>query len=232
MLASDAVAAAATWRPQEFGAKRSADVPDPLVEPLWTGIRLLAFVHDGEVAFTDVFGDAIEGHEDVRNELIAAATGSTVLIEGVLTAEPLQSPVDMAAREQVQTPKASRALGAMVVGDRGDRKDRLADSVDEVKRRTADNPFVPVAIVAVDLLWLDDESLCDVPLLERRRILESVLNESHLVRVGIFVKPPIDAWLGAWRTFGFSRIAFKGANSRYVPGEKNAEWGTAQIPRR
>ena len=32
-----------------------------------------------------------------------------------------------------------------------------------------------LALVAVDLLWLDDKSLCDVPLLERKRILESVL---------------------------------------------------------
>jgi len=41
---------------------------------------------------------------------------------------------------------------------------------------------------------LDDESICDVPLLERRRLLESVLVESHLVRVGVFVKPPVDGW--------------------------------------
>jgi ATP dependent DNA ligase domain len=232
MLASDALAAATTWRPQEFGARRAADVPDPLVEPLWTGIRLLSFVHDGQVSFTDVFGEPIEGHDDVRAELSAAAAGATVLLEAVLTTEPLQSPIDMAGREQVKTPKASRALGAMVVGDRGDRKDRLAEQVDDAQRRMVDNPFVPVALVAVDLLWLDDQSLCDVPLLERRRILESVLNESHLVRVGIFVKPPIDAWLGAWRTFGFSRMAFKGANSRYIPGSKNRDWGIAQIPRR
>ncbi len=232
MLASDAVAAATTWRPQEFGARRAADVPDPLVEPLWTGIRLLGFVRDGQVSFTDVFGEPIEGHDDVRAELSAAAAGATILLEAVLTTEPLQSPIDMAGREQVQAPKASRALGAMVVGDRGDRKDRLAEQVDDAQRRMIDNPFVPAALVAVDLLWLDDQSLCDVPLLERRRILESVLTESHLVRVGIFVKPPIDAWLGAWRTFGFSRMAFKGANSRYIPGSKNRDWGIAQIPRR
>jgi hypothetical protein len=232
MLASDAVAAAATWRPQEFGAKRGPDVPDPLVEPLWTGTRVLAFVRRDEVTFTDVYGDEVDGHEDVRTELIAAAGGSTVLLEGVLTAEPLQTPDDMAAREPVQMPKASQALGAMVVGDRSRRRNRLADSVDESKSRTAVNPFGPVAIVAVDLVWLDDQSLCDVPLLERRRILESVLMESHLVRVGIFVKPPIDSWLGAWRTFGFTKLAFKGANSRYIPGAKNPQWGTAQIPRR
>jgi hypothetical protein len=232
MLATDALAAATTWRPQEFGAKRAADVPDPLVEPLWAGIRILAFVADGDVRFRDVFGDPVEGHDDVRAELLASSAGSTVLVEGVLTAEPLQSTTDVAAREKIATPKASRALGTMVVGDRGNRKDRLADRVDEVKKRTADNPFIPMAMVAVDLLWLDDQSLCDVPLLERRRILESVLTESHLVRVGIYVKPPVDAWLGAWRTFGFNRVAFKAANSRYLPGEKNPEWAIAQIPPR
>jgi len=232
MLASDVVAAATTWRPQDFGAKRAPNIPDPLVEPLWAGIRCLAFVHDGAIRFTDVFGDEVTGHDDIRTELAAAAGGSSLLLEGTITADPLQSPVDVAAREKLETPKASRTLSAMVVGDRGDRKDRLADSVDDAQKRMVENPFVPVAFVAVDLLWLDEQSVCDVPLLERRRILESVLAESHLVRVGIFVKPPIDAWLGAWRSFGFTRIAFKGANSRYVPGEKNPEWGIAQIPRR
>ncbi len=232
MLASDVVAAASTWRPQEYGARRAADVDDPLVEPLWTGIRLLTFVRDGQVTFTDVFGDPVEAHDDVRAELIQAAAGATLLLDAVLTPEPLQTPLDMIGRDTVKAPKASRALGTMVVGDRGDRKDRLAEQVDNAQRRNVDNPFVPVALVAVDLLWLDDQSICDVPLLERRRILESVLNESHLVRVGIFVKPPIDAWLGAWRTFGFTRMAFKGANSRYIPGSKNPDWGIAQIPRR
>ena len=39
-----------------------------------------------------------------------------------------------------------------------------------------------VAFVVVDLLWLDGTSLLDVPLLERRRLLESVVVESDLVR--------------------------------------------------
>ena len=38
------------------------------------------------------------------------------------------------------------------------------------------------AFVATDLLWLDGESLLDVPLLERRRLLEGVLDQSYLVR--------------------------------------------------
>ena len=89
-----------------------------------------------------------------------------------------------------------------------------------------------MAFVAVDLLWIDDQSLLDVPLLERKRVLESVLRESELVRVGVYVRPPIDPWIGSWRTMGFRRMSFRGANSRYVPGAKNREWAQAEIPRR
>src|SRR4029078_3597844 len=60
-----------------------------------------------------------------------------------------------------------------------------------------------VSFVATDLLWLDDTSLLDVPLLERRRPLESVIAESDVVRVGAFVRPPIDSWITSWRAIGF-----------------------------
>jgi ATP-dependent DNA ligase len=89
-----------------------------------------------------------------------------------------------------------------------------------------------VALVAVDLLWLDDEPLLSVPLLERKRILESVLGESRLVRRGIYVRPPVDTWLGSWRSFGFSRLAYKAANSRYVPGATNPQWTVGDLPAR
>ena len=46
------------------------------------------------------------------------------------------------------------------------------------------------------------------------------------------MKPPIDAWLGSWRSFGFRRLAYKAANSRYTPGEKSPEWALAEIPAR
>src|SRR5258706_16376246 len=120
----------------------------------------------------------------------------------------------------------------MILGSHGDRRDRLARQQEEDRLRTVDGASDRVALVAVDLLWLDDQSLCDVPLLERKRILESVLSESDLVRVGIHVKPPVDPWLVSWRSFGFRRLAYKSANSRYVPGEKNQEWATAAIPQR
>jgi ATP-dependent DNA ligase len=88
-----------------------------------------------------------------------------------------------------------------------------------------------VVFVAVDLLRIDGETLLDVPLLERKRLLDGILVEGPLVRRGIHVKPPIDLWLSTWRSLGFRSLAYKQANSRYRPGEANEDWATASIPR-
>jgi hypothetical protein len=232
MLATDALSAATTWRPQLFGDRRAATIVDPVIEPLWTGPRILAFATDRAVTLTDTGGDPIPGHGEIEQALLEAVTGTTVLLEAVLTPEPIQSTDQIAERERIPPPKPADAMTQMIVGSRGDRKDRILRSVDEARARQVGGTSERLALVAVDLVWLDDESLCDVPLLERKRILESVLTESDLVRVGIHVKPPIDTWLGSWRAFGFRRLAYKAANSRYVPGAKNQDWATAEIPQR
>ena len=232
MLASDAGSAAATWRLQQFGDKRAATIADPIVEPLWTGPRIVAFVDGSTVRLTDADGAAIDGFDDVVDALREAVGGATVLLEAFLTPEPIQAAPGAASRDIVTMPRPGQAMTQMIVGVRGERKERLARKQEEARLRTLEGAEERLALVAVDLLWLDDESLCDVPLLERKRILESVLVESDLVRVGIHVKPPIDTWLGSWRAFGFRRLAFKSANSRYLPGQKNSEWALAEIPHR
>jgi hypothetical protein len=232
MLATDAASAAATWRPQLYGDKRANAIDDPIVEPLWTGPRVLAFIDGGTVSLTDGDGDVIDDEPDILAELLEAAAGGTMLVEGFLTPEPLQTPGAVASRDGVAAPKPGEAVTQMILGSRGERSLRLADRNDEARRRSVEGSVGLLAFVAVDLLWLDDESLCDVPLLERKRILESVLMEGHLVRVGIHVRPPVDTWLGSWRSFGFHRLSYKAANSRYVPGQKNQEWAQAEIPRR
>jgi hypothetical protein len=232
MLASDARSAAATWRPQLFGDKRASSIADPIIEPLWTGPRILAFVDGTTVRLSDTDGHPVDGHEDIVEALRQATAGATVLLEAYLTPEPIQAPAAIAGRDPVTMPKPSQALTQMIVGSRGERKARLAEQQEEARRRTLEGAEDGVALVAVDLLWLDDESLCDVPLLERKRILESVLPESELIRVGVHVRPPIDAWLGSWRAFGFRRLAYKAANSRYAPGSTSPEWAIAAIPAR
>ena len=162
------VAAAAVRRPARGGhpgPDRRATLDGP------AGPRL---VSGGEARLTDIEGTPIDTHPDIVEELIAAAGGATLLLEGALSPEPLQAPADIAAREQLtSTPNPSAAMSQMVVGERSGRKARREEQLEEERRRQRDNPFIPVAFVAVDLIWLDDESICDVPLLERRRLLES-----------------------------------------------------------
>jgi hypothetical protein len=232
MLASDAASAAATWRLQAFGDKRANRIDDPIVEPLWTGPRILALVDGDDVRLIDGEGEPIDEEPELAAALAEAAAGTTMLVEAFLTHEPLQAMSEIANREALVAPKVGDTMTQMVIGTRGERKDRLAERMAEARQRTVEGVIAQLALVAVDLLWLDDESLCDVPLLERKRILESVLTESHLIRVGAHVKPPIDTWLGSWRTFGFRRVSFKAANSRYLPGQKNQEWAQAEIPAR
>lgn len=80
------------------------------------------------------------------------------------------------------------------------------------------------AFVAVDLLGLEGESLLDVPLLERRRLLDSVVDERVQVRVSPAVKQPIGGWLLGWRDAGFTHYLAKHQNSRYRPGERTDDW--------
>jgi hypothetical protein len=232
MIATDVRSAAASWRPQQFGDKRAASIPDPLIEPLWTGPRILVLIDGSTVRLIDDEGRPIEDHPEIVDAVHESTAGPTALLEAFLTPEPIQTIAAIASRETVTAPKLSDTMTQMIVGARGDRKDRLALQKEEDRRRTVEGTDDRVALVAVDLLWLDNDPLFDVPLLERKRILESVLVESDLVRVGIHVRPPIDAWLGSWRSFGFRRLAFKAANSRYIPGTKNPEWATAAIPQR
>ena len=90
----------------------------------------------------------------------------------------------------------------------------LAEQPDEDRR----------AFVAVDLLELDGEPLLDVPLQERRRLLESVVDERMQVRVSPAVKQPIGGWLLGWRESGFTHCVAKHQNSRYAPGGRNEDW--------
>jgi bifunctional non-homologous end joining protein LigD len=120
----------------------------------------------------------------------------------------------------------------MVLGGRN-RRGELVDSLEaQVATQERDIPSEGVVFVAVDLLMLDGDSLLDVPLLERKRLLDGVIVPDELVRLGIHVRAPIDPWLGTWRNLGFRQLAYKEANSRYRPGEVNEGWATADIPSR
>lgn len=224
-------AALAGLRPQPFGDGHPGRVLDPLIEPLWTGVRALAAVDEEGAALTGDDGTPIDGHADVAAALADAALADRLIVDGFLT--------KLAARESSgvyvamdDLPSASQLASRPLLGIRRTRAEEVTKAMEAARAARTFGPDDTVTFVAIDLLWLDGESLLDVPLLERRRLLESVLAESDLVRRGVFVRPPIEAWIGSWRTLGFDGLSYRAANSRYQPGRASNEWVSAPMPRR
>jgi hypothetical protein len=225
--------AANEWRPQLFGGGRARAIDDPLIEPLWAGLRVLALVDRGEVSIRDLDGEMIDEFDLIAEELAASVGTDRILLDAYLTPQPVQDLTGIPIIDAIEAPKAAQAINQLWLGKFG-RPQRKAPEGPAPEDEGRDPlPLIDeVAIVIIDLLWLDDEPLVDVPLLERKRVLESVLGESTHVRRGVYVRPPVDPWLVSWRSFGFSRLAYKAANSRYLPGGTNPQWAIAPIPSR
>jgi len=192
-------------RPQRARDVRAAVTSvEWLFEPAWQGDRLLVR-WEGQVL--DVTGpDGEEVPRDVGDEVAAVlrhtVMASSALIDGVWTAQPFTGD-GSAARSWAAT-----------IEEEGLAAD-LPDPLATESRR---------AFVAVDLLEVDGEQLYEVPLQERRRVLESVIYEDVRVRLSPIVKQPVSARLLGWRANGFTHYLAKHQNSRYRPGEVSDEW--------
>jgi hypothetical protein len=221
-----------TWRPQRFGRRSARHVDDPLVEPLWSGIRVLAHVTAAASDMLDADG-GVQDWPDVAADLMGAIQADGVILDGYLTTEATGEGVGAYTGSSGDAASPA-AMVRQLLWFGGSGRNRKAELVEALEAE-APRPFTPgedVVFVAVDLLALDGAPLLDVPLLERKRLLESILVEGDRVRRGIHVRPPVDVWLTTWRTLGFRSLAYKDANSRYRPGEPNDDWARAQIPHR
>ena len=235
MSQSNLVADRRSWRPQGFGRRhRARDIVDPIIEPLWSGLRVLVHVEGGAFAVDDEFGQPVEDQlEDGAAQLRAIETAvregllaESAVLDGYLSPQAMRSTVG-ATVTGPSGPTATTMASQMLIGNTFRPKPRRGEGLEAPPDYDVSGP---VALVAVDLLALDDDLLLDVPLLERKRLLDSALGESALVRRSAYVRPPIDTWVVSWRALGFSGLAYKAANSRYQPGEDNEGWATAPIP--
>lgn len=228
----------ASLRPQAFADGRPDRVTDPIVEPQWAGIRTLAAIDAGNsanlsaggVALSDEGGDPVEGYPEILDALSAAARSSAIVLDGFLTKQATQDGEGVFLKVDADASVQS-AIGHFFLGSRRNRAAEAAEERAALVRAATFGPDDVVSYVAFDLLWLDGESLLDVPLLERRRLLDTVLEETDLVRLGTFVRPPIGGWIRSWKAQGFVGLTFRAANSRYKPGTTSTEWATAPMPR-
>ncbi|MGH2513094.1 MAG: hypothetical protein ACRDGQ_10445 [Candidatus Limnocylindrales bacterium] len=222
-------------RPQRFGRLNGRKVADPLIEPIWAGERILAHVEtsgprvvDGRpfVALQDEDGALFDDYPDVSEAIGQAARAISLVLDGYLTdrVERGSEGVNLTA---VPMPSSADLTRQVLMGG-GRRHEELY----ELDRSRPVDPAGVTTFVAVDVLMVDDQEILDVPLLERKRLLASVLDENQFVRRGIYVRPPLDAWLISWRSIGFHAIAFKAANGHYQPGARNDGWAISKIPTR
>ena len=216
------------WRPQRFGTRNARRISNPVVEPLWSGVRVLAHVDGGRVVLRDADGGAVD-QPSIADALSAAVLAESAVVDGYVTDEAAQSGVGVLVGPVATAPTAGQMARQMLIGSGVSRRQELIDAFDDAP--AASRPSDEAVLVAVDLLWLDGESLLDVPLLERKRLLDGVVAARDLVRIGVHVRPPVDQWLPTWRTLGFRSLAYKDANGRYRPGEASDGWATAVIPR-
>lgn len=224
----NALEAVTDWRPQSFGRKSPDAVMDPIVEPLWSGLRVLGAVSGEQAALQDVEGERLDGIAHLAEALASAARVTDVIVDGYVTAEVTHDGTGTLSGSD-DSSSATRIVRQSFLGTRAPSDDKRLEQGQAARMPRADDP---VALVLVDLLWLDGMPLLDIPLLERRRLLELVVAETDLVRRGIFVRPPIDTWVGSWRSMGFPGISFKAANGRYTPGATAQDWVSIAMPRR
>jgi hypothetical protein len=232
-MTTDPRAFAAAWRPQYPGRREAKAVVDPIIEPDWAGLRVVAAI-EGGVAEVYRYGDRLDVPASLEEALGNAFEAEDGVIEGHLTKQAFDTGVGAyPAAEHVTRPIFSlpRFLrrdnrDPFIIGRRHQAEEEgRALEIIEALAAGEDHAFV-----AVDLLWLDGQDLTGIPLQERKRQLDAVLAQSRLVRVTPWTRPGGSRLAGTWGTLGFEHVFWRAANSRYTPGRENPDWVVVSAP--
>jgi len=225
---------AMSWRQERPGRRSIRDLGDAIVEPEWGGVCVAACLTT-DTASLWRGGIEVPVPDELPAALVDAFRAVDAVVEGHLTTVPLQS-------SEGALPAPPSVERAPLLVPRGLRKgvkdDPTVAARDHELRVAAAEAGVRDALergerhafVATDLLWLDGQSLVDVPLLERKRHLETILEPSHLVRVTPFVQPSASLTLVTWGTLGFSELTYRTTNGRYMAGRENPDRVVARPP--
>ena len=225
---------AAAWQPQRPGKRAAKNLVDAIVEPDWGGMRVVAAL-TVDVAALYRNGGEVAVPEELLQALLDGFRAVDAVIEGHVTTSALRS-------GEGAFPPSPRVERPPILVPRALRKDVKDDPFVHAREYEAAEARVePVvlealergerhAFVATDLLWVDGQALVDVPLLERRRILDGVIEESYLIRNSPFVRPSAVLTLVTWGTLGFRDLSYRAANSRYLAGSENVDWVITRAP--
>ena len=205
-----------------YRGRRRFDIKDPIAEPLWSGARVLAHVTSTPDAEPPARVTLIEElGADVSPELpeLTAAMARSLLVRDAIVDGVITRQVGLDGVGAAPIPEVRGSTTSLLMRNNVD-----LDVVPRGSDGAPDSGELQDGFVAFDLLRIDGTSLLDVPLLERKRLLESVVAQDALLRVSAHVRPPIDTWVGTWKAMGLRGGILKAANSRYRPGDDTIEW--------
>lgn len=224
---------AAAWRPQRPGNKRPKDIREALVEPDWMGLRVVAVVGGGQAVFVHE-GEALTLPAELPQAILEAFTAFDAVIEGRLTTKALMSDEGITLPD-VPVERPSLFIPKRVGSGKDDPYVRVRDH-ERLARMEAPGVLAALeagvrhAFVATDLLWLDGTPLHDIPLLERKRLLDGVLEDTYLIRVSPYVLDTTLQTQVTWSSMGFRDLHYRSRNSRYLAGSENPETAVASPP--
>src|SRR5918993_3183504 len=90
-------------RPQTYGMVSYDKVENPIVEPMWAGVRALAAIEDGSVALHDAQGEPVAERPEVVGALAAAVRTRSAVLDGWLTKEAVRTGGELLSTVELPT---------------------------------------------------------------------------------------------------------------------------------
>ena len=115
-MRTDPRAVAAAWVPQYPGRKAPRDIPDPIVEPNWGGVRAVVAIANGKAEIYR-YGDRIDAPRALEEALGYAFEAVDGVIEGHLTRQAFDTGIgafpaqDAVTRPIFSIPRSSSGPG-------------------------------------------------------------------------------------------------------------------------
>jgi bifunctional non-homologous end joining protein LigD len=167
-------------------------------EVKWDGMRALSFIEGGTLRVQSTNLRDVTASWPELATLPEAVPAATAILDGELVATDAQGRPSFGLLQQRMHVTAPAEVAARAVE-------------------------VPVAYVVFDLLHLDGHDLCGLPLTDRRRLLEQVLDPGPRWRIS----PEHDdgeALLEAATETGLEGLVAKRKDSTYEPGKRTRSW--------
>jgi len=183
---------------KSFLAEKPPKGDDWLFEIKWDGVRAICFIDEKSVRMTSRTGHSCERQYPELSVIGHQIAARQAVLDG-----------EIAVLDKNGVSSFGLIQPRIAVAD--------PNAIAHLARRT------PVTLFVFDLLYLDGYDLRNVPLIERKRVLQSILKPSTVMRFSEHFVNQGDEMLQAARATGLEGILAKRAQSKYQ-SKRSQDW--------